>query len=26
VTPEDIHHLRAVGRAARGGTDYFGSI
>ena len=25
MTPEDVHHLRAVGRAAGGGTDYFGS-
>src|SRR5450756_3152452 len=26
MTPEDVHHLRAVGRAAGGGTDYFGSF
>src|SRR5512139_3050000 len=26
MTPEDVHHLRAVGRAAAGGTDYFGSF
>ena len=23
MTPEDVHHLRAVGRAASGSTDYF---
>src|SRR5512143_1554589 len=26
MPPEDIHHLRTVGRAAPGGTDYFGSF
>src|SRR5580704_4269836 len=26
MTPEDVHHLRAVGRAADGGIDYFGSF
>jgi len=26
MTPEDVHHLRAVGRAAVGGTDYFGGF
>jgi hypothetical protein len=26
MTSEDVHHLRAVGRAADGGTDYFGSF
>jgi hypothetical protein len=26
VTPEDVHHLHAVGRAGGGGTDYFGSL
>ena len=26
MTPEDVHHLRAVGLAASGGTDYFGSF
>lgn len=26
MTPEDLHYLRAVGRAAAGGTDYFGSF
>jgi len=26
MTPEDLHHLRAVRRAAGGGTDYFGSF
>ena len=26
MTPEDVHHLRAVGRAAAGGTDHFGSF
>jgi len=23
MTPEDVHHLRAIGRAAASGTDYF---
>ncbi len=26
MTPEDVHHLRAVGRAAASGTDYFGCL
>ena len=26
MTPEDIHHLHWVGRAALGSTDYFGSF
>jgi hypothetical protein len=26
MTPEDVQHLRVVGRAAGGGTDYFGSF
>ena len=26
MAPEDVHHLRAVGRAAGGGSDYFGSF
>ncbi len=26
MTAEDVHHLRGVGRAAGGGTDYFGSF
>jgi len=26
MTPEDVHHLRAVGRAADGGIHYFGSF
>jgi hypothetical protein len=26
MPPEDIHHLRTVGRAALGSTDYFGSF
>ena len=26
MTPEDVYHLSAVGRAAGGGTDYFGSF
>ena len=26
MTPEDIHHLHRVGRAALGSTDYFGSF
>src|SRR5207249_2250765 len=26
MTPEDVHHLRAVGRAAGSGTDDFGSF
>jgi hypothetical protein len=26
MTPEDVRHLRTVGRAAGGGTDYFGSF
>src|SRR5512141_2403753 len=26
MTPEDLRHLRAVGRAAGGGIDYFGSL
>ena len=26
MTPEDIHHLRTIRRAAAGGTDYFGSF
>ena len=26
MTPEDIHHLRAVGRATGGSTDYLGSF
>ena len=26
MTPEDVHHLRAVGRAAASGTDYFGRL
>jgi hypothetical protein len=26
MTAEDVHHLRAIGRAAGGGTDYFGSF
>lgn len=26
MTPEDVHHLRAVGRAAGGATDYFVSF
>jgi hypothetical protein len=26
MTPEDVHHLREVGRAAGGGTDYFSNF
>jgi len=26
MTPEDLHHFRAIGRPAGGGTDYFGSF
>ena len=26
MTSEDVHHLRAVGRAAAGSTDYLGSF
>jgi hypothetical protein len=26
MTPEDLNHLRAIDRAAGGGTDYFGSF
>jgi len=26
MRPEDVHHLRAVGRAAASGTDYFGRL
>src|ERR1035437_10711525 len=26
MTPEDVDHLGAVGKAAGGGTDYFGSF
>jgi hypothetical protein len=26
MTPEDVHHLRAVGRAAGRGGDYFGGF
>jgi hypothetical protein len=26
MTPEDVHHLRAVGRAAASGTDDFGRL
>ncbi len=26
MTPEDVHHLRAVGRATASGIDYFGRL
>jgi hypothetical protein len=26
MAPEDVHHLRAVGRAAASGIDYFGRL
>jgi hypothetical protein len=26
MTPEDVHHFRAIGRATGGGVDYFGGF